>query len=586
MPPPNTAAAIDRTIRGELESLRKPGVLTVRPGYEIAGHQLTGRPAIVATVHTKKARLPRGDMLPEAVDGVPVDVREATPHQRLRAHDPAAAVLTQTYGRPETIEPIWPYEREMPTGRLLTSSQSVTQKSLTRGTSVQPAASRALKAHSTKTQIPYTPPPAVSLGPISTTTTITAHVSPDAGLATLQGFLGGTRQSLVIGMYDFTSGPILKTFESVLDGAKSLQMVLDNPAPNPTRDQTDTETVEELDQSLGSRAHIVRALDRADSYAAAWIFPYAYHIKVIVRDNTAFWLSSGNLNNSNQPDLSSPPHTEDRDWHVIIEDAGLAQTFATFLNHDFQVAAQNQATSVDDAATARAVTDAHAKLAAEANPPPTSALRTTRPTYVQPKVFKNISVTIQPLLTPDTVNGGSIKGQYLTNIIDLISKAQQKLYIQLQYIESSSGTGDYNTLLRVIADRVAAGVDVRLIESSEYGEKWAEKMKATGVDLTANISLQPSVHNKGFVVDGSKVVVSSQNFSPAGVEQNRDAGVIIESSDIAKYFEAIFLSDWTNKAKPFAATGSSVSEVRRPRAGSKRLATRAKRSKSGRSNES
>jgi phosphatidylserine/phosphatidylglycerophosphate/cardiolipin synthase-like enzyme len=77
-------------------------------------------------------------------------------------------------------------------------------------------------------------------------------------------------------------------------------------------------------------------------------------------------------------------------------------------------------------------------------------------------------------------------------------------------------------------------------------------MKTIGVDLTANISLQPDVHNKGFVIDSKIAVVSSQNFSPAGVQTNRDAGVILEHAGIAKYFETVFLSDW-RKAKPAVA---------------------------------
>jgi len=132
--------------------------------------------------------------------------------------------------------------------------------------------------------------------------------------------------------------------------------------------------------------------------------------------------------------------------------------------------------------------------------------------------------------------------------IDRLSQDEKRLLQTAAVI----GTEVPFSLLQAIADRVAAGVDVRLIESLQYGEKWAEKMKTIGVDLTANISLQPDVHNKGFVIDSSIVVVSSQNFSPAGILNNRDAGVIIESQEIAKYFEPIFLSDWNNKAKPFA----------------------------------
>jgi hypothetical protein len=91
-------------------------VLTARAGYEIAGHQLTGRRAIVATAHTKKplASVPQGEALPESIGGVPVDVREANLYQRLRAIDPLAAEVSQIYRRPEDAE----LERELPSWRI------------------------------------------------------------------------------------------------------------------------------------------------------------------------------------------------------------------------------------------------------------------------------------------------------------------------------------------------------------------------------------------------------------------------------------------------------------------------------------
>ncbi len=403
-----TAKSIDQAIRGNLARLRKPGVLTVRPGYEITNHQLTGKQAIVATVHTKRGDLPKSALLPNSIGNVPVDVREATPHQRLRAQDPAAAELTQTYGRLENREPSWPFEREMPSGQLLDNPRSNTQKLLTFRKANQPGTSRATAAHAAKTQIPYSPPPGTELNPVTVATTITAHVSPDASLTTLQNFLQGTQHSLIVGMYDFTSGIILKTFETDLSGQKTLQMVLDNPAPNPTRDQSDTQTVDELQQSLGARAQIARALVRSDPFASDWIFPYAYHIKVIVRDGSVFWLSSGNLNNSNQPDLSHPPQTEDRDWHVIIEDSGLAQTFTALLNNDFNVARQHQATGPGDLALGRAVADAHAKLALQTNPPPPPPVAARRASGGVPaKIFNKVKVTITPIMTPDKLPGSN-----------------------------------------------------------------------------------------------------------------------------------------------------------------------------------
>jgi phosphatidylserine/phosphatidylglycerophosphate/cardiolipin synthase-like enzyme len=529
--------------------------LTVRPGFEIANHQLTGKRAIVATVHTKTSDLPAGQLLPRAINGVPVDVREATPHQRLRANDPAAAALTQAFGRPQDKEPTWPLEREMPSGQLFQSPKSKTQEALADFAARQPVVAQALAAHAAKPKIAYVPAPGEPLNPVQTTTTIIAHVSPDAGFATLTSFLQGTKQSLVIGMYDFTSGPILALFKSVLTGAKILQMVLDNPPPNATRNQLDSQTVQELNAALGSRSRIVRALAGDDSLVSAEMFPTSYHIKVMVRDNAVLWLSSGNLNNSNQPDSSSPPKTEDRDWHVIIEDPGLAKLFEAYLNQDFKSAQAYQI--AESPALTEAVADAAAKLAAETTPLPGPAPAPKPAGTVAAKTFTDINVKVTPLLTPDTLPPGT-EGQYVSNMIKLIASAKKTLYVQLQYIEASLPTGVYPTLLQAIAARVAAGVDVRLIESLEYGEPWAEKMKDAGVDLTANIALQPNVHNKGFVIDSSVAVVSSQNFSPDGIQFNRDAGVIIESAPVAQYFENVFLADWNNKAKPFVAKSAGA----------------------------
>ena len=558
-----TPGAIDRAIRQHLPKLRKPGVLTVRPGFQITNHQLTGKRAIVATVHTKTSDLPTKQLLPRAIKGVPVDVREATPHQRLRANDPAAAAMTQVFGRPQDKEPRWPLEREMPSGQPLKSPKSKTQKALADHAARQPVVATALAAHAAKPKLTYVPAPGEPLNPVQTTTTITAHVSPDAGFTTLTAFLQGTKQSLVIGMYDFTSGPILALFKTVLNGAKTLQMVLDNPPPNGTRDQLDSQTVQELNGALGPRSKIVRALAGDDTLVSAEMFPTSYHIKVMVRDSAVLWLSSGNLNNSNQPDMASPPKTEDRDWHVIIEDRTIANLFEAYLNQDFKSA---QAFQVPESpALTEAVADAAAKLAAETTSSPASAPAPKPAGTVAAKTFANVSVKITPLLTPDTLSPGN-EGQYVSNMLELIASAKKTLYVQLQYIEASAATGVYPGLLQAIAARVAAGVDVRLIESLEFGEPWAEKMKDAGVDLTANISLQPNVHNKGFVIDSSVVVVSSQNFSPDGIQFNRDAGVIIESAPIAQYFEAVFLSDWNNKAKPFAAKSAGLPKAKKKRA--------------------
>ena len=101
------------------------------------------------------------------------------------------------------------------------------------------------------------------------------------------------------------------------------------------------------------------------------------------------------------------------------------------------------------------------------------------------------------------------------------------VHIELQYIEASKGNGSiYDQLLQALADKIAAGVEGCISASADYAEKWGEKMKAAGVDLTANIHTYPDVHNKGFVIDGKTVIVSgcSRPLRESGMSQ-RDAGI-------------------------------------------------------------
>lgn len=535
MPRQVDAAAIDGIIAAHLERLRKPGVVSVRPGYEISDHRLTGRMAIVATVHTKRARLHAGEALPATLGGVAVDVRQATPLQRLRALDPRAAELARAYARPEESAPPWPYERTMPDGALVPTGAA------------SPVAQ--------KPRLAYTAPPGRPLRPVSLTSTVVAGVSPDSGLQMLDAFLQSTASGLQIAMYDFTSASVLAAILQALAPApRTLQMVLDNPPPVASADQTDTRTAADLAAHLGGRAQIARALTRTDVYAAAWIFPSAYHIKAIVRDGAAVWLSSGNLDDSNLPDPAHPPLTQDRDWHVIVEDAGLAALFGAYLRNDFDVASAHQQGA--SAGLPRAVREARRKLAEQTDPPrPPASADQRAAAVVAPATFAGVALTVTPLLTPDRQTG-SASGEYLDRIVALVASAQRSLYIQMQYVETPAedAASGFKSLLAAVLERIKSGIDVRIIESQQYGEAWAEKMKSMpDVDLTPAIRLQPDVHNKGIVVDSRIVVVSSQNWSAEGVQENRDAGLIIENAQIAAYYEQVFLADWSERAAPFAA---------------------------------
>ncbi len=542
MATPINRTAIDRVIQRNMTALRKRGVYSVRPGYKFTGGWITDKPAIVATVEKKLDKLPPRDRLPAELEDIPVDVREATGLQRLRAKDPAAHALVFAHGRAEFHEPQWPDERNVATGQKIAPQAAVSHP--------------ALANLSSKPQISYTPAANVSLDPVTDTMTIIVHASPDAGWPVLRDFLSGTSSRLTIGMYDFTSAHILATVEAALKaGARTLELVLDHPPRNPSANQTDSDTKQGLETVLGSRAQVDWALTRNDPLATSWIFPTAYHIKVAVRDSTVFWLSGGNWNNSNQPDLAAHDPTAgslqnaDRDWHTVVSNKTLAGVFEAFLRHDRTLAASHQGTG-DPAlhAVLRKAMQAHQ---AEQKKSSLARVPSAKPTQMfQAKTFSDVSVTIDPVLTPD-------KGIYTGKILQLLQSAQQSLYMQTQYIHPSDQAQDqaFTALIEAVRDKHRKGVDVRLITSQyENTPQWIEKLKEH--DLDKVLRIQNRVHNKGIVVDSKVVALGSQNWSGDGTLRNRDATLIVHHPEIAQYYQQIFIHDWTTMANQHVVDAS------------------------------
>jgi len=525
-------------IRTDLAALSKPGVISARPGYKAVGGWLTRKPAIVVTVRHKADPSSPNDALPIKLGGFPVDVREATPAEVLRTDAPQRFSELAATGRAEARLPAFDGELQVESGSSFVSTP----------------VPEAFAARAAKPEIAYTAPAGVSLDPVTEPMALICHASPDAGWPQLKAFFGQIQSDLTVGMYDFTSAHILSGLTAALAGNQELTLTLDHPPKNATADQTDEQTVTSLENSLQSRLAIAWALVRSSPKAPEWIYPSAYHIKVAVRDSSVFWLSSGNWNNSNQPDidpLQDPGGSadiaahSDRDWHVIVENETLAKTYQAFLRHDFDVANQVEqggapSALLDSLAAATAAAGEDFRLlAAAVSLPPKAPVQYFPPLRIPAEGTRNIA--LQPVLTPDN---------YHDLVLPLIQGAQRTFYMQTQYMHPA--TQSSAPILTDLIDAVIAlqqrAVDVRIILSEwQLQGGWLDKLQAAGVDLNS-VKVQNGVHNKAIVVDSQTVMLGSQNWSGEGVSTNRDASLIIADPEAARYYEQIFLHDWVNMA--------------------------------------
>lgn len=529
-------AEVGGVIENNLDRFKKPGVISVRPGYRLENGWPTGTPVIVVNVAQKRGDAPKHDLPPE-LGGFAVEVREASPIERLKSTRPAIYEQLKGRARPELRAPDFPHEQIIAGGPALVAAPGVD-----------------LAAQPQKPEIPYVPA-APALDAVERDFTLICHASPDAGWPTLNAFFQDIGQKLTVGLYDFTSAHILAALKTSLEkgGVKPLSLVLDHPTKNPTADQTDEDTHNQLAAALGNALSFDWAPVRGSPEVSKWVFPSAYHIKVAVRDSNTLWLSSGNWNNSNQPEdapvLGGPDANDvfkksDRDWHVILSDSGLAQLFEAYIQNDRQTAAgvQGHAAIVPELE----VLAEHAVDLADPHPVAMMAPRAPK-AFFQPEHITD-HMRIQPLLTPDLAPGEQ-RGLYVKKMLDLIQSATQSIYIQLQYIHPSDKQEDrdFIALLDAVSQKIKDGKEVKIILSQWQNTQWLERLRGAGVD-TSVVRIQNGVHNKGFVVDHKVMAVGSQNWSGDGTLRNRDATLIVENEKVAQYFEKIFLHDWNNLA--------------------------------------
>jgi hypothetical protein len=525
-------AKIARVIEDNRDELYRPGVIEVRPGYRFEDGVITDEPAIVVVVDRKleQSSLEPADRLRPSIEGIRVDVAPATPLEQLR------------HRARET-------ERAQGTDFGLLSRSVETEERFAlpfAGSFREEREALSTEVTEALGDINYEPPPDVHLDEVTDAMSITCHVSPDAGWPTLKRELfDQVSDRLTIAMYDFTAPHILRGLRSAMGHATGdLKLILGPGASlgsgTKADDLPEATIVERLSKSLKGRFRQVWAV----VHGAKRIFANSYHIKVAVRDGQTFWLSSGNWQSSNQPDLDPlgsdanyPGILKDynREWHVIVNHTGLARMFEKFIEWDIQ-----HGSCTEEAPEA-------GELEQEFFVPESVEAEEAGfvPRYFPPARFQFTSqkpLRVQPLLTPDN---------YARQILPLIRSAQKKLYFQNQSLSILENNDEmFDALVDALRDKCRdKNIDVRIILRGEYNaRKMLEAMKARGFD-TSRIRWQDGCHTKGIVVDSRIAVVSSHNWTNSGTLYNRDAGLIFYDSRIARYYEEIFLYDWENLAR-------------------------------------
>lgn len=485
--------------QAKIEFSKWKEVLDVRMGYVFKNGWITNERALVVTVKKRKSlydlQKEGAEALPDQFMNYPVEVSGPTIEE----------LIAWEYGRNKLES-------------LLSSAEVL------------------------KEEIKYLPPPNIPLKAVSQTMNVIAHVSPEEGWKNLHPFLSNTQQTLTIAMYDFGAKHILETVDTLAGKATFENLTLTIQAGEnvgegtKANDLKDEEVVKDLVNKFETKFHSAWIpIGKVNGWVAS-----SYHIKVAVRDHRSFWLSSGNWQSSNQPQLEklsdfSPAkllRTYNREWHVIVENEELAQTYERFIQYDYK---SNKDYKVKRDELTEDLNFIIPVNALE-NIDQAGDLELFKP-FSENRLF-----TVTPLLTPDNFH---------SEVLALINSAESELLIQNQTFNAPNpGQSKLEELITAVLKKQQEGVDVKIIFRVIHpasARKNLEKLIEMGFNKD-NIRLQRNCHNKGIIIDKKNVLIGSQNWSNDGVSVNRDASLIFDDEKLAAYFRTIFLHDWTKLA--------------------------------------
>ena len=350
-------------------------------------------------------------------------------------------------------------------------------------------------------------------------TKITPLIAPEHGLMDILNWIGDAQTSLHVHMYIIQSSELTQALIDAKSRGVDVTVVLNEP-----------EDWWNYNDKVAQEAYAYALKEGGISvhwFGGSGDDPYLYlHSKVAVRDDASVWIGSGNW----KP--SSLPYDGDRgnrDWGILVDSVQLA-------------------------------TNVRSNMAFDENSMYVQAVSSTPPTnsYVIP----DAQVIDQATSSAFT---GTFSGQLLTcpddcveGLTEMIQSAENEILLSLQYLDLDWkwGWGE-NPLISALQQAASDGVSIRLIINGAYLDEDIQDVVdrinndwnlTNGWDASAIIMSEDDdvmkLHNKGAIVDGESVLISSINWGDSAMVRNREMGLIVTSTEVAAPFVASWYADW------------------------------------------
>ncbi len=374
---------------------------------------------------------------------------------------------------------------------------------------------------------------------------VTAFVSPDVAFPAVAGFLDNATTNLSVTLYQLEGAPVAQALADAAQRGVDVRLLLEGGPVGgiSVQQKALTKLVADAGATVRFMIH-----DLGNDIHNRYAF---LHAKYAVADGEVTLIGTENWKATGTP---ADPTYGNRGWGLILQSPALAVRYLEAFELDWNGLHRDifpydpahplyggaDPTLIDWTVPTGAYAPAHGALAVGG-------------TFAATTLFA-------PDTSLSTLGGllGLMDGATAT--LDIA-----QFYIHDRWRDSRTGEDAPNGYLEAALDASRRGVRVRILLDSYWfnvDEDEAVNNVATaayvngvalaeGLDLEARLVDLPAagfekLHTKGVIVDGTTTAVSSINWNRHSPTYNREAGVILESPEVAAYFGAVFDDDWGN----------------------------------------
>ncbi|RZB30953.1 MAG: hypothetical protein AEth_00907 [Candidatus Argoarchaeum ethanivorans] len=374
---------------------------------------------------------------------------------------------------------------------------------------------------------------------------VTVFTSPDSSFIEIANAIDNAQESIYLNVYEFHNFYLMDHIINAIDRGVDVKIMLEGC---PVGGLSDEERYIANETVAAGGAVRFMINNKSEGIYDRYAFN---HAKYALIDNESTIIMSENWKNTGVPTNNT---FGNRGWGMIINNPDVTNYFSLVFVEDWKPASRD---SFSFTANDPVFVNKYG------TPPPDFVPDRTISTgnYSHPFDSEIISGTfhVSPVLAPDT------SLMQTKSIIGMIKGAESSVYVEQLYIEEWGSPADSkpNPFLEAVINASRRGCEVKILLNPTYS---FESNQATidyvgsiatneGLDLDAKfIDIENTgldkIHNKGAIVDSSKVLISSINWNEHSPANNREAGVIVENEDAAGFYTDVFLYDWYAVASP------------------------------------